>query len=79
MKNNLKPHPIKQKHLKIFYGGEIIDSWPCDCDPITGQLQSNGGQEFLVLYKKRKHGFVCDWDDNPIIYTGIYKEYGDGL
>jgi len=67
--------PVDANLLELFNSGEKVDSWACDCEPHTGELQSNGGQEFVIRGDDgKKHLFVCDWDGKPVLYGGLYEQ-----
>jgi hypothetical protein len=67
--------PVDANLLELFNSGEKVDSWACDCEPHTGELQSNGGQEVVIRGDDgKKHLFVCDWDGKPVLYEGLYEQ-----
>ena len=56
---------------ELYYGGEFIASWPCDYNPSTKKVQSNGGIEVIIKDDDgKKHGYIYDWEYNPVEYTG---------
>ena len=55
----------REKALQIFEDGELLEKYPCDYNPLTEEMESNGGQEFVVAYQEQVYYFICDWDDNP--------------
>jgi hypothetical protein len=59
---------LTEEQRNIFEGGEIIDSWPCDYNPLLRIMESNSAQEIVVKYDDELHVFICDWDGNPITY-----------
>lgn len=61
-----KPHTMtKQKKQEVIENGIVMDSYPCDINP-DGELESNGGQEFVCQYMGKIYHIICDWDGNPI-------------
>jgi len=63
---------MSTKQLDIFNNGVVIDKWPCDVNPINQEVESNGGQEFVVQDSTGQcHLFICTWDDVPVLYSGL--------
>jgi len=46
----------------VFAYGEIVDDWPCDTNPVTGETEVNGGVEHLVRYGENDYLIITDWD-----------------
>lgn len=50
----------------VYSDGAVIDSWACDIDPETGEMQSNGGLEHVVEYKDKIYKVITSWDGETI-------------
>lgn len=47
---------------QVFVYGDIVDDWPCDVDPVTGDPKTNGGVEHLVRFRGKEYLIITDWD-----------------
>jgi len=63
-----------RKAQEILDNGEILDSWPIDMNPETGESESNGGQEFKVKYEGQIYIVQTDWENNAYTYID-YSEF----
>jgi len=66
---------VTEIQSRIYYEGEQYDSWPCDTNPITGEMESNGCVEVIILHKEKAYSFLCDWGGKPVKYNGAWKGY----
>ena len=62
----------RKKIQNIFDNGEIIEHYPIDYNPETGESESNGGKEFLVKYNKKKYLIQTNWNDE-VFGGSLYK------
>lgn len=56
----------------VYDNGEVVDSYPCDIDPVTGETESNGGVEHIVQYKDKFYAVITSWDGD-VVYDGNRK------
>jgi hypothetical protein len=75
---DLSENPRSHKHSiqDVFENGKILDSYPIDYNPKTGESESNGGQEFRMEYYGKTYLIQVGWDD--IIYGGHEDFHSDG-
>jgi len=64
---------MKITNLEVFNNGEEISSWICDLND-EGEMESNGGQEFLFIYLGKPYTIQVSWDDNVINPNDKAKE-----
>lgn len=53
-------------NTEVYFDGEQVDSWACDIDPETGEMQSNGGVEHVISYKDKHYRVITSWDGETI-------------
>jgi len=51
----------------VFKNGDVLDKWPCDVNPETGEQESNGGTENLIEYEDKKYLIVSDTNGDVIL------------
>lgn len=45
--------------------GELLDSHPCDWDPVNDCCQSNGAIEAMYLYEGKSYWMFTNWEGEP--------------
>jgi len=49
---------------QVFEEGQIIEHYPMDINPSTGEMKSNGGIEYLIQIDNNVYSIQTDWDNN---------------
>lgn len=49
---------------QVFEEGQIIEHYPMDINPFTGEMKSNGGIEYLIQIDNTVYSIQTDWDNN---------------
>ena len=52
---------------EMWDAGTEKTTWSCDINPITGEVESNGGVEHLMDYEGHQYLIITDWS-NEIVY-----------
>jgi hypothetical protein len=53
---------------EVFLHGEVLEDWPCDVNPETGERESNAGIECLMRYKDHTYCIITDWAEERILF-----------
>lgn len=52
----------KPTNREVAENGEYVTDYACDLNS-DGELESNGGVEYVYFYKGKHYAVVCGWTD----------------
>lgn len=53
-------------NAQVWMHGEELESCPCDFNVETGEVESNGGQQWLFRFEGRTYRLLTDWTETVL-------------